>query len=403
MKFVILTQYYPPETGAPQNRLSDLARRLTAAGHDVTVLTAKPNYPRGEIHADYRRGFWNERHEGRVRVIHCWLVAVKSKRVAMRLLNYFSFVFASALTGLLKLGHADFLIVESPPLFLGLSAWLLSRAKGARMIFNVSDLFPATAVALGYVRDGLLLRLMYALEGWCYRRSALVTGQTQGIVDDIRGRFPDRSVHLLTNGVDTADFANVVHTVGATFTVGYAGILGHAQGLPAVLDAARRLRDQSVAVQFQLFGDGPLRDDLEAQARALDLGNVEFAGHRSRREILDAMTKWDAGLVPLVNTPLMAGALPSKMFEIMAAGLPVVLSAPEGEASRLVARAQAGVHVAPEDPVALAHAVEELASGRDAARMMGRNGRAYVLTHYDRAAIAEAFLASVAGFAEAGS
>jgi glycosyltransferase involved in cell wall biosynthesis len=146
-----------------------------------------------------------------------------------------------------------------------------------------------------------------------------------------------------------------------------------------------------------------LRDDLEAQARALDLGNVEFAGHRTRREILDAMTKWDAGLVPLVNTPLMAGALPSKMFEIMAAGLPVILSAPEGEASRLVARAQAGVHVAPEDPAALAQVVEELASRRDAARVMGRNGRAYVLTHYDRAAIAEAFLASVAGFAEAGS
>ncbi|HEX8617380.1 MAG TPA: glycosyltransferase family 4 protein, partial [Thermoanaerobaculia bacterium] len=259
MKFIILTQYYPPETGAPQNRLSDLARRLSAAGHEVTVLTAKPNYPRGEIHDDYRGGLWKERRDGSVRVIHCWLYPSRSKRVVLRLLNYVSFVASSAVIGALKLRRADFLLVESPPLFLGWTAWFLSRLKRAAMIFNVSDLYPETAVSLGYLRPGRALEALFALEAWCYKRSMLVTGQTEGIVEDIRRRFPRKEVHLLTNGVDVSDFSFTAAPHGGPFTVGYAGILGHAQALPSALEAARLLKQRGVPVRFAFYGDGPLR------------------------------------------------------------------------------------------------------------------------------------------------
>ncbi len=395
MKFIILTQYYPPETGAPQNRLSDLARRLTDAGHTVTVLTAKPNYPRGEVHAEYRGGLWRERRDGAVRVIHCALYPSRSKRVLPRLFNYFSFVASSALIGAFKLRRADFLLVESPPLFLGWSAWFLSRLKRAAMIFNVSDLYPETAVSLGYLRKGRALDALYALEAWCYRRSALVTGQTEGIVDDIRRRFPETKVHLLTNGVDVSDFAFERTPHSGTFTIGYAGILGHAQALPSALEAARLLRDRGTQVRFEFYGDGPLREDLERQAKEHKLDNVRFAGHCTRRDILDAMRGWDAGLVPLVDSPTMAGALPSKMFEVMAAQLPVVLSTPAGEASRLIARANGGVHAPAENPAALADAIDKLVQRREEARELGRNARAYVFAHYDRARIAQSFVANL--------
>ncbi len=291
--------------------------------------------------------------------------------------------------------RADFLLVESPPLFLGWTAWFLSRLKRAAMIFNVSDLYPETAVSLGYLRKGRALDALYALEAWCYKRSTLVTGQTEGIVDDIRRRFPEKQVHLLTNGVDVSDFSFTAAPHGGPFTIGYAGILGHAQALPSALEAVRLLKQRGVPVRFAFYGDGPLREDLERQAREHGLDNVRFAGHCTRREVLDGMRGWDAGLVPLVDSPTMAGALPSKMFEVMAASLPVVLSAPAGEALRLITRANAGVHAPAENPEALANAIAGLVARRDEARAMGQNARAYVFAHYDRARIAESFVAKL--------
>jgi glycosyltransferase involved in cell wall biosynthesis len=397
VKITILTEYYPPETGAPQNRLSDLARRMSAAGHEVTVLTAKPNYPVGRIHDDFRGGLWKVRREEGVRVIHCWLYASRSKRTILRLANYFSFVLSAAAVGTFLLRRSEFLLVESPPIFLGLAAWYLSRLKGAKMVFNVSDLYPQTAIELGYLRPGIASRALFGLEARFYASSVLVTGQTLGIVRDIKRRFPSQPVLLLTNGIDTADFEafGSPKAQASTFTIGYAGVHGHAQGLHAVVDAARHLQALNVPARIEFFGDGPLREDLETRAREFGLTNLEFFGHRPRRDILERMRIWDAGLVPLANAPLMAGALPSKMFEMMAAGLPILLAVPRGEASDLIDTAQAGVWAAPEDGESIAEAARGLESDRAEARRKGERGRHYVFEHFDRARIAKTFLSAL--------
>jgi hypothetical protein len=147
MRITILTQYYPPEIGAPQNRLSDLAGHLVMAGHEVEVLTAMPSYPRGKIYAGYGGLFSREQKDG-VQILRAFVYPTRSAALLPRLLNYFSFVFSSVLFGSFLLRRADYLLVESPPLFLGLAAIWLSRLKGAKMIFNVSDLWPASAVHL---------------------------------------------------------------------------------------------------------------------------------------------------------------------------------------------------------------------------------------------------------------
>ena len=394
MRLLILTQYYPPETGAPQNRLGDLARRLARRGHAVTVLTSMPNYPKGRIFEGYRgRATMEERIDG-VRVLRTWIYAAAGKGFAVRLLNYFSFVATSLLFGTGRIGRQDVVLVESPPLFLGISGWLLARGSGARMVFNVSDLWPASAVALGMVRHRGLIAAAEALEMFLYRAARLVTGQTQGIVDDIRRRCPRTPVLLYTNGVDTAAFepdsgrrrGEIRRRHGLpedAFVAGYAGLHGLAQGLDVILDAATRAPD----AVFALWGDGPVKPDLEARAAARGLRNVRFFPTLPSREVPGLLAAFDAAIVPLKRDPLFLGALPSKMFEAMAAARPILLAV-DGEARALVERAGAGLCVPPEDGTALAEAVERLRSDPALAARLGAQGRAHVLEHYDRERIA---------------
>ena len=180
MKLLILTQYYPPEIGAPQNRLHELAVRLKAAGMEIDVLTALPNYPRMEIMNGYEnRKNRYEKIDG-IPVHRSWIYVTKSKGVFSRLLIYFSFVWSSYWKGR-KMKKHDYLLVESPPLFLAYSALRLAKKLNAKLIFNVSDLWPESAEKLGIVTNKIALNLAYKLEAKCYRQAFLITGQTQEI------------------------------------------------------------------------------------------------------------------------------------------------------------------------------------------------------------------------------
>ena len=201
MRLLILTQYYPPEIGAPQNRLHELAIRLQKSGIEVEVLTAMPNYPKMEIHSAYRKGKIKQEQIDGIKVHRSRIFVSTKKAILFRLLNYFSFVFTSIFSGR-KLENFDYLMVESPPLFLGYSALYLSKKLKAKLIFNVSDLWPESAEKLGLVTNKSFLKLAYNLESRCYNSAHLITGQTEGIVKDITRRFPHKKVIWLPNGVD---------------------------------------------------------------------------------------------------------------------------------------------------------------------------------------------------------
>jgi glycosyltransferase involved in cell wall biosynthesis len=397
MRIILLTQYFPPEVGAPQNRLFAMAKGLREKGAEVTVLTAMPHYPDMRIRADYR-GKWSMREEMEgLDVRRVWLFVSKGRGLLPRLLNYFSFVLTALVHGLFTLRRADVLLVESPPLFLGITAMWLARAKGARLVFNVSDLWPESAVQLGLVTNKLAIRLSERLEMRCYRRAALITGQTMGIVDNIRTRCPDKTVLWIPNGVDIDLIEGVDDAHGSrarhgipveAFVLAYTGIIGHAQGLEVVLLAAERLRDRP-EVLFLLVGDGPERAGLMALAREKGLPNVRFIDPMPRREVLALVAACDGVVVPLRRNKLFEGAIPSKIFEALALGRPLLLGV-EGEARRLfIEEGNAGLSFTPEDDTALEQAVRRYLHDADLRANHGANGARYVRDKFDRRRITD--------------
>lgn len=399
-KLLILTQYYPPEIGAPQNRLHELAVRLKAAGVHVEVLTALPNYPRMEIMEAYKKGKNREEEIDGISVHRSWIYVSHSKGIISRLLNYFSFVVSAYFRGR-KLPNFDYLMVESPPLFLGYTALALRRKLKAKLIFNVSDLWPESAEKLGVVTNQRLLKLAYNLEAKCYRNAHLITGQTQGIVDDIQHRFPEKKVYWLPNGVDVSyynpkeinpsDLRTKLGFSDSDLILFYGGILGHAQGLEVILKAAERTKN-SPSIKYILQGAGPEKEKLLALKKDLELNNVYFLEPVSKQEMPGILAAIDVALVPLKNLPLFQGAIPSKVFEALAMEVPLLLGV-DGEAKRhFIDKANAGLFFEPENDVDLAEKASWLSENRTALKTKGTNARTYVSQHFNRNQIALNFL-----------
>jgi glycosyltransferase involved in cell wall biosynthesis len=396
MRIALLTQYYPPEIGAPQGRLSGLAAAFQRAGHTVSVLTAMPNYPSGRIHAGYGGIVRREVRDG-VRITRTFVYPTQRADFLHRLSSYFSFVASSATLGTFLLESPDYLIVESPPLFLGLAGMWLSWVKRCPMIFNVADLWPETAVRIGVLqRSGLAYGISAALERLCYRRATLVTGQTRAIVADIEARFPWCRTYHLSNGVDSRTFHPGQRTAAARATLGpadscvafYAGLHGLAQGLDRVLDAAALVTD--TPLRFVFMGDGPTKADLMRQARANGLDNVTFLDPRPTNEVPPLLAAADIVVVPLVTH--IPGATPSKLYEAMASGRPVILVA-EGEPAAIVRDAEAGLVVDPGDMAGLAAALRRLSCNPALRQALGENGRRTAERLFNQAEIDGRFVA----------
>jgi glycosyltransferase involved in cell wall biosynthesis len=399
VKILLLTQYFPPEVGAPQNRLFELATRLKKQGIEIDVLTAMPNYPQMKIYAGYEgKGFFREEIGG-LNVYRSKIYIPKSKGIFQRLLNYFSFVFTSAYTAVFRLKKYDYVFCESPPLFLGISALLIRFVKGSKLIFNVSDLWPESAEKLGLVGNKFLLWMSYKLEARLYKKSVLVTGQTQGICKSIQTRFPGKDVYWLPNGVDIGFYdpatmkTNWRETSGFSendFIVMYAGIIGLAQGLEILLRAAEKLQHDT-NVKIVLLGSGPEKEKLLAMKDNLGLSNVFFFDVLPKEKMPQAVAACDAAVIPLKKLDLFKGAIPSKIFENLAMQKPILLGV-EGEAKELfIDEGKCGLFFEPENAEDLARKIKQLASDRAACKEFGENARKYVSEKFERNKIAKAF------------
>jgi glycosyltransferase involved in cell wall biosynthesis len=399
MRILILTQYYPPEVGAAQNRLSALATFLGEAGHTVTVLTALPNYPKGRIYEGYRdRLVISENIDG-VTIIRTWLYTKQNLQFVARLIHYLSFSLLALIVSLFKVGRQDIVITECPPLFAGIVGWIISKLKKAKFALNVSDLWTDSAVDLGVLKNRAVISIALRGERFLYDHAHLITGQTQGIVNTVRSRVRHTPVSLITNGVDLDFFSRTGSSLvkehrngealSGKFIVGFAGLHGLMQDLETVLEAARLLRDED-HIAFVLYGDGPKKERLIRLSNEAQIQNITFSPPQPAERMPEIFTSFDAMLIPLKNLPILKGAIPCKMLEAMAAAVPILLLA-DGEAKKVVQQAECGIVLAPENAKLLVEAVRELYHNDSFRRRLGQNGRQYAFEHYNRQRINKRF------------
>jgi glycosyltransferase involved in cell wall biosynthesis len=399
MNILILTQYFPPETGAPQNRLYDLALKLRNKGARVSILTAFPNYPYYEIFSGFKGKVFSREEMNGLLVYRSWIFVSKSKSILFRLLNYFSFTFSSLFLALIKVEKQDIIICESPPLFLGFTAVLLKYFKKSKLVFNVSDLWPESAVKLGIVQNRFLIKLSEGLENWIYRNSDYITGQTQGIVSNIHQRFPDKPILWLPNGVDVNELQSRLTGLDWRSKNGFkeddllfyfGGLLGYAQGLDCVIQAATFVKDLP-QVKFILIGEGPEKERLIKLKDSLDAKNVFFFSGVPKGQIADVIQSIDVGIIPLKKLDLFLGAIPSKIFEILCLKKPILLGI-DGEAKDLfIDTAEAGLAFEPERADSLAKQVRYVHAHPEQIPKWGLNGYSYVTANFNRVTIADSF------------
>lgn len=380
LRVILVSQYFPPEVGATQTRMQTFAEYLAARGHDVTVICEFPNHPHGTIPSKYRGRILEDDRSNPYRILRVWVKANPEKTRSTRLAFYLSYMGLAAAVAPLA-GRADVVLATTPPLFAGAAGLAIARLKRAAFVLDVRDLWPAAAVALNELSGGAALKTAELLERWLYRHASAVIGVTRPFcdhIDRVRGRYP-RAV-FIPNGTLDLFFANGTkegrRRLGVPegrFVVTFAGTHGIAQGLGAVLDAAARVNGD---IQFAFIGEGPVKAALERSAAERGLRNVTFRPQLPLEQLPPILAASDALLVPLASDPTFASFVPSKIFDFMATGRPVILSA-HGESARLLERSGGGIAVEPENPESLARAVHWLAQHPQEAQEMGERGRAF--------------------------
>jgi glycosyltransferase involved in cell wall biosynthesis len=403
MRVLVVTHYFPPETGAPQARLSALAAAWAADGDEVTVLTGMPNHPTGVVHPGYRRAWFRREAADGYRVIRTWLYATPNEGFVRKTLGHLSFMVSSVLLGGWAAGRADVVVVSSPTFFSILSGWVLARLRRARFVVEVRDLWPAIFVQLGVLTNRRVIALLERLELAAYAAADQVVVVSEGFREDLIDRgVPAAKVHTIRNGVDlrqfdpaTAPSAELRATLGAgpdDCLVLYAGTHGISQGLPAIADAAAAGDQQRI--RFAFVGDGADKRRLEHRVAELALRNVVLLPGVPSDQMPALLAAADICLVPLRDVPLFGTFIPSKMFEYLAAGK-AVLGSVQGEAAQILAEAGAMV-VPPEDSGSLAAALAALAADPELRALMGKSGREFVERNYDRKALGRRYRAILA-------
>jgi glycosyltransferase involved in cell wall biosynthesis len=403
LRVLILAIYHDPE---PIPKTGELARELLCRGHDVTVVTAFPHYPGGQLYPGYRLALWRWEMRQGVRVLRTGIYPYHGRRISLRMLNYLTWMVSSIQSAWLA-PACDVIYVWHPPLTVGISAWVISKLKRAPFVYDVQDLWPESALASGLMRPGRLVDGLYRLADWVYQRAPRILVVSQAAAAYLRGRRVDaRKISVANHWLDTSPFDRALTRDVRTefawadkFIVLFAGNLGMVQGLETVIDAAALLRHRA-DVEFVFVGDGSDRARLEALAAGKGVSNVRFLGHHPHAEMPAFMRAADALLVHLRPSAIADHAIPTKILSYLAAGRPVVC-ATGGAAAELVSAANAGVTAAPGDPAGLVAAIMHVASlSPEAREQLGRNGRAYLNAHFEKQTVIDGYeraLMEVAG------
>ena len=391
MRILFLCQYFPPEMGAPAARTFEHARHWVHEGHEVTVVCGLPNHPDGIVPQKYRGTLlYREMIDG-VNVLRCWLYTTPNRGVFRRSICFMSFMLSSMFFGSFFAPKCDVVVATSPQILCGFAGLVVSLLKRRPFVLEVRDLWPKQIIDLGAVRNRFIIGLLSWIEMLMYRRARAVVTVAGATRDEIVSRgIPADKVYTITNGINEEFFRPLDRMVPVRQTCGwgnklivmYIGTHGLSQGLVTILDTAKMLEYRH-DIHFVFVGTGAEREMLIRRAREMGLENIDFLSMQPKDRMPEFYAAADICLVPLKKRDVFLYNIPSKMFEIMACGRPIVLGA-QGQAKQLLDEAQAGVAVEPENAEAFTKAVLELADDSERRRTYGANGRAHMVAHYSR-------------------
>ena len=401
---LILTLVFPPDNVSTAHIFGDIAGDLSSLGHSVTVLTTIPHYNK-DLEAESQqplRRFWGpllkrSNYRG-IPVFHA-LMPRKGSNVFMRLLAWANFHILSTFFGSIFISRPDIIITPSPPLTIGISAWLIGKLRGAQFIYNVQEIYPDIAIRLGAVRNGLAIRFLYALEKYVYNKAAIITVLAPKMRQNLLNKqVPAHKVKIVPNFVDIEDLRPLPktnpfsqgHLVQDKFVVSYAGNLGVPQGLDTFLEAAQILRNES-NIKFMMVGDGMQREHLRRRIESLGIKEFILLPHQPFSLVPQIYAASDVNLVPQTKE---AGfeAVPSKIYRIMACGRPVIaVTDLSSDLARLVIEAKCGLVVRPGSALELANSIIWAYENQKEWNEIGKKGRAFITQGYTREIITQCY------------
>jgi glycosyltransferase involved in cell wall biosynthesis len=390
MKIAVVYQYFQGHGAPGHSLIYELTQHLAERGHEVTVISGETGYMKRDMPTlPWYRRLVRKEHDGKVTVVRTFTYSELHRSFFRRLISFVSFS-VSCPVGLLSIDRPDVVLASSPPIFPMFSTWLVCKLRRIPFVLEVRDLWPASAVQMGILKNRQLIGVMSWMERLLYNQSSRIIALTEGIRDDICARgWPEGKVELVTCGVDVdrlypdaagAAFVRARHGWQGRQIILYFGAIGEANNIPVILRTAQRMRDRG-NVLFVLIGDGMKRRAIERDVSALALANVVILPPVPKDDARMYISAADACLVTLRDIPLFDGAIPTKLIDYMACGKPVLCGV-RGEAQRIVEEAGAGRIFEPDDDESLAGLVAEVLGDGSAAARMGADGLAYVRNRF---------------------
>jgi len=382
MRILFLSDNFSPELNAPATRTHEHARYWVKWGHDVTVLTCAPNFPEGKVFPGYRNRWYQSEIIDGIKVVRVKTFIAENKGFLIRILDFVSFMLSSFVFGLFQ-KKPDLVVATSPQFFAVVGGWLLAVVRRVPFVFELRDLWPASIIAVSAMQNSSFLHFIEHLELFLYRRSKYIVALTESFKADLVSRgIPEKKIIVIPNGVDNSRYRPLPKNnellaqleLSNKFVFGYIGTLGMAHGLDSVLQVANQLSNTS-NIHFLFVGSGSEKQRLVETAQKMNLTNVTFVPAQPKSKIKIYLSICDIALIHLKNHPLFKMVIPSKIFEALAMGIPILMVSPVGEASSIIRSAGAGLCIPSENPTAFLEAINYLFESPEKLQKMGRAGR----------------------------
>lgn len=399
MRILFIADNFPPETNAAAIRTYDHTRIWLKLGHKVTIITGVPNFPMGKVFHGYKNKLAQMEMIDGIRVVRMWTYIAPNRGVFKRMLDFASFMVSATIGGLF-VPRPDVVIATSPQFLTSIAGWALAKIKGCPFIFELRDLWPESILAIEALKGGYLTRLLERLTYFIYTQAHIIISVTESFKTVLTGMgISERKIHVVKNGVlleavhptrDKATVRTAYCLRQDAFLVGYVGTIGMAHGLATILEAAR-LSQNDHCLHFVLMGNGADKQHLTEQAQAQGLHNITFLDRAPHKDAINLLGALDVALILLKNTPLFRTVIPSKTFEAMALGRPIILGA-KGESLDLIEEHQCGIGTEPEDATALVENIRRLQEDNQLYWAMSKRGKKAIKEKYNREELARKML-----------